>query len=481
MKGFFIKIGRVNKKLIMLGILTVLYIIMDIIEVTTKMDKLHIILDLYTRGISYTAIIIVPAVLKCMDKKNKAEKKDKEDKEESRCTKKSILHFCILHVIYILYFVVNILLISMKKKLPEGAAEDFQMSHYHGLCIEEAIEIIFILIVSKILIKTKLYIHHYIGLVIFIAFSLGIDILVDVSLFKPGFKFIAVYIVYLIIDSMFITFEKYMMDKLYYSPYIVVCSIGILFLVAATFFTILIICGGDKLPESVRYKLQDFGEYFRQHDYKKVIGHLVYLTSFRFVLNILKILTIYYFTQNHIYSSYVFIKLVDYLIKKKTWKKYLCIILFIFQFFGILVYIEILELNFLGLNKNTKKNVELREIKEEGNMLLTDDDSRLSDVGKDEKGKKINKVEIAPGYTVTTEMVNMNQTSRDSSGFQDSRDSSGFNDSRNSNGFNDSRNSNGFNDSRNSNGNDSNNHKNNGNNQKDENCNFELTQHKDDQ
>ena len=48
--------------------------------------------------------------------------------------------------------------------------KDFEMSHYHGLCTEEAIEIIFILIVSKILLKTKLYIHHYIGLIIFINF-----------------------------------------------------------------------------------------------------------------------------------------------------------------------------------------------------------------------------------------------------------------------------------------------------------------------
>ena len=183
------------------------------------MGELHIILDLYTRGISYTGIIIVPAILKCRDKKNKV---DTEEKEQSRCTKKSILHFGFLHLVYILYFVVHIFLTSMKKKLPKEDTEDFKMSHYRGLCTEEAIEIIFILVVSKILLKTKLYIHHYIGLIIFIAFSLGIDILLDLSILRPGFKFLALYIVFLILDSIFITFEKYMMDKLYYSPYIVV-------------------------------------------------------------------------------------------------------------------------------------------------------------------------------------------------------------------------------------------------------------------
>ena len=89
------------------------------------------------------------------------------------------------------------------------------MSHYHGLCTEEAIEIIFILIVSKILLKTKLYIHHYIGLIIFIIFSLGIDVLLELSIFKPGALFFFIYCLFLIIDSVFITYEKYMMGKLF--------------------------------------------------------------------------------------------------------------------------------------------------------------------------------------------------------------------------------------------------------------------------
>ena len=336
-----------------------------------------------------------------------------------------------MHLVYILYFVVYIVLTSQKKKHKPEDTEDLKMSHYHGLCTEEAIEIIFILIVSKILLKTKLYIHHYIGLVIFIAFSLGIDVLFDLSIIKPGLGFLAIYIVFLILDSIFITFEKFMMDKKYYSPYTIVCSIGILFLVTSTFFTILILCKGNMLYDGTKYKLQSFKDYFAQNDIKEVIGHLFYLTGFRFVQNILKILTIYYFTQNHVYLSYIIIKLVDYLITKQSWKKYLCIILFVFQLFGFLVYLEILELNFLNLNKNTKRNIELREIEEEGKMFLSDDESRNSEVEEDKDGNKVKKVEISPGYTVETEMVNINRVSRDSVDLQDSgRDSPNFQENR---------------------------------------------------
>ena len=406
----FLKFGETNKKLILPAVASVLYIIMDIIEYTTKMEELHIIFDLYTRGISYTLIILVPLVQKCCDRKNKNNTSN-ENKIKPQCTKKSILHFFFLYVAYLFYFGAFIGLTFLKGRYP-AETEDYEMSHYHGLCTEEAIEIIFILIVSKILLKTKLYVHHYIGLLIFIIFSLGIDILVGMNIFKPGALFFFIYCIYLLFDSIYITYEKYMMDKLYYSPFIIVFAIGLLFLVTPTICAILIFIKGNMVKVGEKYKLQKFSDYFQENDYKDVIIHIVYLTSFRYVINILKILTIYYFTQNHIYTTYVFIKLVDYLIRKKHWIRFLGIILFVFQFLGLLIYLEIIELNFLKLNKNTKNNIKKREL-DEDILLLSDEDSRKSDV--EEDGIIKNKVEISPGYIIESEMATINRNSFDNS------------------------------------------------------------------
>ena len=406
----FLKFGETNKKLILPAVASVLYIIMDIIEYTTKMEELHIIFDLYTRGISYTLIILVPLVQKCCDRKNKNNTSN-ENKIKPQCTKKSILHFFFLYVAYLFYFGAFIGLTFLKGRYP-AETEDYEMSHYHGLCTEEAIEIIFILIVSKILLKTRLYVHHYIGLLIFIIFSLGIDILVGMNIFKPGALFFFIYCIYLLFDSIYITYEKYMMDKLYYSPFIIVFAIGLLFLVTPTICAILIFIKGNMVKVGTKYKLQKFSDYFQENDYKDVIIHIVYLTSFRYVINILKILTIYYFTQNHIYTTYVFIKLVDYLIRKKHWIRFLSIILFVFQFLGLLIYLEIIELNFLKLNKNTKNNIKKRELNEDI-LLLSDEDSRKSDV--EEDGIIKNKVEISPGYIIESEMATINRNSFDNS------------------------------------------------------------------
>ena len=209
-----------------------------------------------------------------------------------------------------------------------------------------------------------------------------------------------------------------MMDKLYYSPFIIYFAIGLLFLATPTICAILIFIKGNMVKVGAHYKLQKFSDYFEENDYRIVIVHFVYLTSFRYVINILKVLTIYYFTQNHIYTTYVFIKLVDYLIRKQTWKKFLTIILFVFQFLGLLIYLEIIELNFLNLNKNTKKNINKREM-EEDNLLLSDGDSKKGDAG--EGGKMINKVEISPGYTIESEMRTISDGSVDTNGINDDK------------------------------------------------------------
>ena len=40
--------------------------------------------------------------------------------------------------------------------------------------------------------------------------------------------------------------------------------------------------------------------------------------------------------------------------------KYYTIILFVFQFICLMIFLELLELNFCNLNKNTKRNIQLR-------------------------------------------------------------------------------------------------------------------------
>ena len=73
------------------------------------------------------------------------------------------------------------------------------------------------------------------------------------------------------------------------------------------------------------------------------------------------ILNVYYFSPTFILIIFQISAITDNLTKKPKESLY-CIPLYICQFIALLIHLEILELNFCGLNKYTKKNINLRGI-----------------------------------------------------------------------------------------------------------------------
>ena len=357
MVKFCLKLGSLDKKLVMLIIYTILYFIMQVIEYYSNMSELHLFLDdFYSRGISYILIIILPFIQKSRNKNSKF-------KENRKNCKQITIDLFYIYLTYLFYFINAIYIISLKAKDPKNTG-DYKMSHYKGFCSEEALEIIFIVIISKFLLKMSIYKHHYIGLIIFLLLSLFIDLLFELSIFKPNIFFIFIYILFKIFDSIYITYEKYMMDKLGYSPYTVVFSIGFIYLFSGTLGVIILSFTGSVFYDGNKYLLESFEDYFYKNNYKQIILHIIYLISFRFFINILKILTVYYFSPIHTFASYIIIKMLYLLLRKDPKYKYYSLILFVFQFLGLLIFLEIIELNFCNLDKNTKRNVEKRETKE---------------------------------------------------------------------------------------------------------------------
>ena len=393
MVDFFLKLGSINKRLLMPIISAIIYIIMDIIEYFVEMPDSHYVFDFYARGISYILLKLIPIIEKCRSRKVGI--------KEKKChCKKTTYDLFFIYLTYLIFFTVIIYLNYLKSKDPKDT-DDYKISHYKGLCFEEAVEIIFIVIVSKLLLKMKLYIHHYIGLSIFLVLSLIIDILFNLTIFKPDILFIGIYIIYLILDSIYVTYEKYMMDKLGYSPYNTVFYIGFIFLFTATVGIIILSFTGGAFYNGNNYVIEGIDDYFKKNEYKYVILHMLYLICFRFFLNILKILTVYYFTQIHNFTTYILIKIFDLLLRKDSDYKYFSILLFFFQFLGLLIFLEIIELNFWGLNKNVVRKVEKRLSEENINILNAQEN--------DEDRKETQKIEISPGYLIETEMERFNE------------------------------------------------------------------------
>ena len=73
----------------------------------------------------------------------------------------------------------------------------------------------------------------------------------------------------------------------------------------------------------------------------------------------LTILTIYYFSPNFILIAIQFSRITQHLIQMKVEKLYL-IVFYIIQIIALMIHLEIIELNFCGLNEFTKRNIDLR-------------------------------------------------------------------------------------------------------------------------
>ena len=83
-------------------------------------------------------------------------------------------------------------------------------------------------------------------------------------------------------------------------------------------------------------------------------------------------LILFYFKPNHTIISNEFNDYFNTVIYGDNPNKLYTIIPFALQILALIFYFEILELNFLQLNKNTTKNIQLREGKEDQERLLSE-------------------------------------------------------------------------------------------------------------
>ena len=122
-----------------------------------------------------------------------------------------------------------------------------------------------------------------------------------------------------------------------------------------------------------------------------------------FITFSLSMLNIYYFSPNFILISYhlsKFAKILIDLIKDEPEKLYY-LVFFAIQFFSLMIYLEIFELNFCNLNENTRRNIDLRGLSD-----LSGENGRDSTVIDVNKDYFIDKSEIDDNHKETNiEMI----------------------------------------------------------------------------
>ena len=233
-------------------------------------------------------------------------------------------------------------------------------------------DIIFLSFFSYLFFGTKIYLHHYISIFFIILIGTILDILLGhynnalTDIYLKIIKFITE-----IILSLDVALTKYTMETKFVSPYEFCFCMGVIQLILNCILFIL--SNYFKFLHIFIINLEEF-----------VLKDLFIFIAFilmKFIYNLSNFLTVKNTTECHFLIIIIFGELAEYIDDfmeyKKVKKNTLIIIITSIGLFLILfmtlIFNEIIELNFFGLQLNTKKNIAKRASLE--NKILNDNDN----------------------------------------------------------------------------------------------------------
>ena len=314
------------------------------------------------------------------------------------------LNEIIFNIFYIIYYV-NSRQKSADRK-SNGEDKLIYYAHSYGIFFQENIMIIIIFLITKFFLKYEYILQSIISLILFTIFSIVLDTINygDFIYALGGFGIFMLIFICLLLESIIIVIQKYMMDKLYFSPFLINAIFGF----TDGLFTVVLGAisyyknGWFCYSESPRKcNIDNFMDYFDGISTSEIVGFITSI-GFKIIIYILNIYTIYYLNPNHMLLIYILGKFISSRIEEtKSDKIVENYIVFCFLFISFIFYLEIFELNFCEINHYTKKNIEDRAFEEtktikllvdkykgnKGNSTINDDDDNDDDFDDDIEDK----------------------------------------------------------------------------------------------
>ena len=383
-----IQLGFFNKKILLPFGVAFAQILINVMNFTLHETSKNQILEMIGASLGEIALVLIPLFNISAFKTIKIS----TDEKNTRC--KTILYYSILSLIYACYLCLNIFT-GIQSSIYDKNNKSLQNPHNSGLSSLEGLELVFICLISIKLLKYKYFIHHIIFIIIFLILCLAIDLILEnfTDIYKRGVLYIVLKIILILLDALNNSYPKYMIDVQYHPFWSIPVTIGIINLLCFSIILIIILAKGRaKSFEENNQMFIDFYKYFDEVDNNIILVKNVLNFILNFFLNFLRILTILHLRPEYILISFTISKILDIFFESK---KYECIALFVLQLLTLMFYLEIFELNFCGLNKNTRRNIQEREQEEmdlNENIIINNRRSSLSSGSSN--------IEVSPDYIV---------------------------------------------------------------------------------
>ena len=236
-------------------------------------------------------------------------------------------------------------------------------------------DILFVNIFSIFILKTKLYRFQYLSLSIIVFLGIILNFL---YLYDLEERYILLIIFSIeVMYSLKNVINKYSMEYHFCSPYEIGFYEGFFSLIVSTlllYFT----------------QLDKFNEYYQNLNTREIIIFIATMIC-RWFFNIFGLITVKVYTPSHIVLILIIGEIAFAFFGNYSWKIYPSIAILIIILFMLLVFTEIIELHFCGLQYDTKKNIAQRalsqEMDEASSNCSEEEDGRLSNISRNSLGR----------------------------------------------------------------------------------------------
>ena len=352
-------LGAINKKLFLSLFLALGQVAMILIYAFYPKEDNNVVVQLYVLSIGEMLIKTFPYILNFSDigKIN-----EKEKGKEQNAHKNTWKHYIYLGLLYALnvgvLITVEVLNSVLRRQIVTYTGSNLVPNHDFIIL---SVEMVFIVLVSMCLLKYRYYRHHIISMIFFLIFGIISEIILKTyeNMDWKLILIISMRILGVLVNATYYCYQKYMMEHLFLPYWNVAFVPGVVMFLLACVFLIFCLSSSDKEKSNLSF-IRIFYSFFKT-DAGLGAGKVILVFVLHTLMSPLAILILYHFGPNFVLTIFQFSRVVQNLTTIKVNQIYV-IIFFILQFISLLIHLEIIELNFCGLNKYTKRNIEIRGI-----------------------------------------------------------------------------------------------------------------------
>ena len=263
--------------------------------------------------------------------------------------------------------------------------------------------VLFLSFLQKCFLKTRIYRHQIASFIIFFVLDIAFIIIIA---FDDLLEYNLMQLIFIFVSNLFfsfeITYEKTILNNKDISFYKLCIYLGIFSFIFNIIASIITTIVEFNLNVDDKYKIYFFNyKYYLEEVDDHVLVEIILIFVFIIlngVYNILQLLTIKYLTQSHVLITYIMLAIYYSILTKiqeietTSLTLIFSFVFYIVGFFVLFIFLEIILLNFCGINKDITFKIGLQSDVNKYMQSFSADEDDIEVEKTDNKGEKLNEM-----------------------------------------------------------------------------------------